>query len=250
MYGNNVPGTENPEETTYYKRRLETPGVTVSKSEREELALILQSLHSEDRDEFRNSISKMMTSDEWDSIQTAEQSGMLMQAVSVFEHIVKQRLPLSFAEIVGWRIPSGLAQVIEPTKNILPKLRVVTLKLSHSRGLNGHVAFRVIRDVARVTSSFPQQALTALADAKEHSYFRQIVYLEPLFHKGLTLRSQKSVQRFKRPRPIDPILAGFLGSGPPGYGYNLKDPHVREQLRCYHRENYVPFTAFLIAHWD
>jgi len=232
------------EEITKDQQLLITP------TERDELSLILNALHSENRDEFRDFIHQLMTHEEWNSVLDAEQCNNLSQSLSVLDRLAKQSLPLRFAEIVGWRTPSGLAQVTEPPEFIEPNLRIVTLRLSQSRHLDGPVAFRVSRDLARVKKTLPKQALRCLKEAIDGNYFKQIVYLEPMLHKGRILRSQKSVRRFCRPRPVDPILAGFLGSGPAAYGYDIHNPYIRESLRQYHRTNYVPFTAFLIAHWD
>jgi len=222
--------------------------IEASKHNKRELSLILRTLHAESRDEFKDSIRPLMTQEVWDIIQETEQKGLLTQSMNIFEHMTKQLLPQRFAEIVGWRTPLGLAQVIEPAENLKSDLRVVTLRLS-SRGLKGLVAFRVIRDLTRVAKSFPEQARVALTEAIKQNYFTQIVYLEPLYHKDRLLRSQKSVKRYKC-RPIDPLLVGFLGTGPHSYGYKLYDPYVRIQLKEYYRENQLEHTAFLIAHWD
>jgi len=236
--------------SVYQDRKLEDQGLLITSTEKEELALIFRSLHTEEKDEFRNAVRQLMTQEEWASVLDAEKENHLSQTLSIFDSFVKQRLPLRFAEIVGWRTPSGVAQVVEPAENLEPKLRIVTLKLSRSRHLNGPVAFRVVRDLTRVKKTLPKQVFRCLEEAIESDYFKQIVYLEPMLQKNRILRSQKSVKRFHHPRPVDPILAGFLGGGPPAYGYNYHDPYVREQLRNHYCENYLPFTAFLIAHWD
>ena len=239
------------DKTTFRPRESEWHNVACSISEKEELLLILGALHADSGDGFRDALYHLITSEECNLIEESERSGNIKPALSIFDHLVKQDLPRRFAEIVGWRVPSGLAQVVEPAQNITGRksFRVMTLKLSGSRGLKGRVAFRIVRDYTKLQGSFPHQAHLSLTDVVKNQYFTRIAYLEPLFHKGRILRSQASVKRHLC-RRIDPLLVGFLGMGPASFGYCFSDPDVRAQLRSYYKENNIPFTVFLIAHWD
>jgi hypothetical protein len=218
-------------------------------STREEVSLILRALHAETRDDFRDAIDPLMDPSDLLSLHKAEENGLLLQAAAILDQIVRQRLPRRLAELIGWKIPSGLAEVVEPAKNLTPGLRVVTLRLFGSRGLDGAVAFRVRQSASEVADPFPAPALLSLAEMLEARYFKQIAYLEPLFHEGRLLHSQGAVRRFKC-RPKDPILAGFLGSGPVAYGYDLGDPLVRDLFKKRMYKDQPPLVVMLIAHWD
>jgi len=219
---------------------------TISASEEE--SLILKALHAETKEDFRNAIDCLIDPDERRRLQKAEENGLLLQSAAMLDQIVRQRLPRRLAELIGWKIPEGLAEVVEPAKDLAPKLRVVTLRLFGSRGLDGPVALRVIQSVAKVSSPFPASVLASLTEMLEMKYFRQVAYLEPLFHEGRVLTCQNSVRRFKC-KPRDPILTGFLGSGPPGYGYDLRNPIVWELFKKREYKNQPAITVLVIAHW-
>jgi hypothetical protein len=215
----------------------------------EELSLILRALHAETGGDFRDAIDSVMDPNDLLSLHKAEENGLLLQAAAIFDQVVRQRLPRRLAELVGWKTPSGLAEVVEPARNLTLGLRVVTLRLFGSRGLDGPVAFRVRQSASEVPDPFPASALLSLGEMLEAGYFKQIAYLEPLFHEGRLLHSQGAVRRFKC-RPKDPILAGFLGCGPTAYGYDLRDPTVRNLFEKRRYRDQPPLVVMLIAHWD
>jgi hypothetical protein len=226
------------------------PGVAqATLSAHEEASLIIRALHAETIDNFREAIDSLIDPDEQQALHEAEEHGLVLQAAAIFDRIVRQKLPRRFAELIGWRTPSGLAEVVERAKNLTPSLRVTTLKMFGSRGFTGRVALQVRRSAREVADPFPKLALLALADMTEAGYFKQIAYLEPLFHEGRLLRSQAAVRR-STCRPIDPIIAGFLGCGPVAYGYDLRDRTIRDLFKKRDYRNQPPVVVMLIAHWD
>jgi len=234
----------NSDATMIVQSKLPSTSATTAS---EEESLILKALHAQTKEDFRNAIFSLIDPDERLCLQKAEENGLLLQSAAMLDQIVRQRLPRRFAQISGIG-PEHLAEVVEPAKNLAPKLRVVTLRLFGSRGFDGPVAFRVTQSVAKVPSPFPTSVLNSFTEMLEMRYFKQVAYLEPLFHEGKILRSQSAVRRFKC-RPKDPVLCGFLGSGPPGYGYDLRNPMVWELFKKREYKDQPWIVVFVIAHW-
>ena len=234
---------DSPLTATHVVTPTRSSGTKRLSVEREQ-SLILIALHSGNREVFRDAIEALLTDDERDLIAAAESLSLPWQACGVFDGVVR-RLSLRFAELVGWP-PNAIADIVEPAKKLSDTMRCVVLNMPASRSLKGRTAFK-LSEPQDITDRFPASAIHALANTRH--YWAKVVYLEPIFHNGKVLRSQREVRRL-RCRPADPIVAASLGSGPLNYGYSLYNPWEQSRRRGERRPKMVKRLAFLVAHWD
>lgn len=208
-----------------------------------ELDLILQAAHARQRETFWDAIHSLLTEPERDMIEACEAAGMGLQACAAYDHVF-DRLSRRFAELRGFQ-ENSLARVVERGTQLAPDLRCVVLELD-SRGLYGRVAFKVSAPHA-IPDAFPEPAIHALAETR--SYWRGVAYLEPLYDGSRLIRSQAEARNVYC-RPKDPILAGYLGSGPHNYGYRIPELHHQGHHEAPQpRKKQVPDLVFIVAHW-
>jgi hypothetical protein len=218
---------------------------TVQTSTKEkEASAIFQVLHEEDPDAFRHGITPLLLPEEKTLIEAAESLSLYAQAMGIFNDVIL-RLTYRWAEIQDWPM-NAIASVVQPAKQVTPAMRCVVLNMPKSRMLHGRVAFK-ITEPKFIADRFPPSALEALANTKK--YWKKFAYLEPIFNKDKILRSQEEVERWCRPK--DPIIAGWLGSGPHNFGYNMaKLWEYRRHDKAEKHLSQMRSVIFLIAHWD
>jgi hypothetical protein len=163
---------------------------------------------------------------------------------------IVERLTNKWIECKGWE---PFAKVVEPSRDLTSKLRVLTLKVFRpSRGLSGNIAFSVTRRLEAVREKIPLCVLELLREHRDG--FAAIAYLEPIFEsasKGAgVLRSQREVRRIKC-KPKDPLVVGVLGLGPFG---TLRIPTLTSGrgAQAYYSVEQVRLKplVFLLGHWD
>jgi hypothetical protein len=212
---------------------------------------ILKALHARTHEEFREAIEPLLTEDEREHIAVAEP---LMHQLAMAYDAVVERLTQRWSRLNDW---PPFARVVEPGENLKRGLRACTLELfKPSRGLDGRVAFRAEVDLRWVTQPIPVPVLRVVRE-NAGTVFRAVTFLEPIYAvgrkrgQGQPLRSLASVRR-QHCRPVDPIVVGWLGSGPRNYGLWL--PLERRGEHGF--RNPPPRTSsrgelvFLIGHWD
>jgi hypothetical protein len=206
----------------------------------EEIHLISKCLHARHKEFFRATMEPFLTEEEKELIQAAESLKINQQACFVFDQVV-YRLTRRYAELIDWP-DHAIAKVVETAIQLKSDLRCLVLDMSPSRGLQGKVAFK-ISDPQVIPARFPAPVLLTLKNTLPH--WSQVAYLEPIYHENHVLQSISAVKRYQC-RPQDPIIAGFLGTGPTNYGYPLGttwQPVTRQR-----KEH--PLLVFIIAHWD
>jgi len=205
-----------------------------------EIHRIRQCLHSRHKEFFRAAIDPFLTEEEKELIRAAESLKMYRQACFVFDQAV-YRLTRRYAELIDWP-PQAMAPVVETAVQVKSGLRCLVLDMPPRRGLLGKVALK-ISDPKIIPEKFPASALLVLKDTLPH--WSQIAYLEPVCQEEQVLRSIDAVKHLHC-RPRDPIIAGYVGTGPTNYGYPLGTAWqpVKRPRKKY------PLLVFLIAHWD
>lgn len=217
----------------------------------EESDQILVALHARTQPEFDAAVAPLLTRDECTALRAAQ--GNPLERFDVHERIV-ERLTLRWADLNGW---PTFARVMEQPTALQPGLTVLTLDLAApSRGLAGPVAFRIERDLSRVRGPIPRKVLDCVAETWGTTFVR-MGYLEPLFSRpraGSGPRLLRSIIEVCQEHgiPIDPLVVGWLGSGPREHNWELlarltrflRTPPLSSPLAC-SREH-----VFLIGHWD
>lgn len=209
-----------------------------------EIELILQVLHAETKEDFRNAIAYFLTEEEFEIIAAAENNSLFIQAARIFDGVIR-RISLRLAELVGFS-QTALADVIEPRTHIKADFSCLVLDIN-SRNLKGPVAFRV-SEPANITGRFPAAALNLLEETR--CLWKRVVYIEPLYDRqGKILRSVREVKNVYA-KPKDPVICGYAGCGVRGYGYNLPFNFLKKHSQIKAQDGKTRDTAFLIAHWD
>lgn len=231
--------TTNPD---LFSQELTVPDYAYAVDKPEDLVQrILHVLHTNSQEEFHREIRDFMSEDECKLVESAESLGLYWQAAQVFDAVVR-RLTLKFADLLNWPY-TALAEVHHPGKRLSAAIFCMVLDIPKSRRLEGLIAFNASCPNT-VTQKFPASVVNLLAETQH--YWRWATYLEPFFHGNKVLRSVEQVERYKC-RPIDPILAAYLGSGPRNYGYSWSRAKAANRA-LEMRENRR--IMFLLAHWD
>lgn len=192
----------------------------------------------------------LLTTKEMECLQAAEEIQMPHQIANLIDCAIT-RATLEWSRIMAWEI---WGYVSEPAEQVKHSIRAMTIRLSrHSRSLApGEAVFRVEPNLRRVAKPIPPQVILLL---KEFKYaFRALAYLEPLYSSaqpGQLLRSLNAARR-DRSRPVDPLVVGFLGSGPQDYG--IRFPAERRgrssRLNSTPRRSHIGAALFCLGHWD
>ncbi len=211
---------------------------------------IVAALHNDDPDSFEAALTPLLTDVERTRLGVAK--GLPHQVALVYDQVV-ERLTCRWGELTAWP-PFG--RIVESGEQILPDLRALTLSLqAPSRGLSGRVAFRVERNLRRVSQPIPPPVLECLQDVATRKLFAAFAFLEPLYTSrrhgqagGQLLRSLTEVRR-NFVRPVDPLVVAFLGAGPCNYGLCLPGLSHGPFERGI-RSSSIGALVFLIGHWD
>jgi hypothetical protein len=212
---------------------------------------IIAALHAKTSKGFESSLDSLLTDEEREL--TSLTRALAHQRALAYDRIV-ERLTLRWGELNDW---PPFARVVEPGTDVKPSLRACTLELfRESRGLSGRVAFRLERDIRRVTQPIPAPVLRCL-DEHQLGPFAAFAFLEPLYGgrrtgEGRTLLRSIAGVRRAYCRPIDPIVIAWLGGGPKDYGLKFLRPEsaVRLGRKRKARRTSLGELVFLIGHWD
>lgn len=231
--------------------RLATTGTACEPvSTVEECRLIAAALRTRRKQSFLKLANPILTAEEKHAIAVCEDLELPWQAYCHAFAPIVDRLTSRWGELTGWE---PFARVIEPSSDLTPRLRVVSLKLFRpSRGLSGQIAFAVTRRLEAVREKIPLCVLELLREHREN--FTVIAYLEPIFETSRTgakvLRSQREVRRIKC-KPKDPLVVGLLGLGP---FRTIRVPKLTSgrgvQAHWSVEEIRAKPLIYLLGHWD
>ena len=207
-----------------------------------EAARIITALHARTGRGFRSALEPLLTNTDRERIAAAE--SLPYQLALVFDEVV-ERLTWRWARITEYA-PFG--RVVEPSVQLRSNLRACSVELLRpSRGLQGQVAFRLERDLRRVSAPIPPPVLHLLHEYRE--VFQASAFLEPLYaRRGQRILRTLADAKREYCQPVDPLVVGWLGAGPPNYDLYFPRDHAGQQAG--QRFSTRGVLLFLLGHWD